>query len=109
MGEQDTKAALISPVLRALGWDVEDVEQVRHEYRQELTLQQGLQPAALCRCQPNSIHHSADQPRQSLGLVLGQRDQALGHPGVQRHLGDLGQPIHGPLALGVTGNPVYRF
>ena len=40
LGEQDTKATLISPVLRALGWDVEDVEQVRHEYR----------------------HHSADRP-----------------------------------------------
>ena len=35
LGEQDTKAALISPVLRALGWDVEDVEQVRHEYRHQ--------------------------------------------------------------------------
>ena len=33
LGEQDTKAALVSPVLRALGWNVEDVEQVRHEYR----------------------------------------------------------------------------
>jgi hypothetical protein len=35
LGEQDTKAALVSPVLRALGWDVEDVEQVRHEYRHQ--------------------------------------------------------------------------
>ncbi len=35
LGEQDTKVGLISPVLRALGWDVEDVEQVRHEYRHQ--------------------------------------------------------------------------
>ncbi len=29
IGEQDTKAALIVPVLRALGWDVEDLEDVK--------------------------------------------------------------------------------
>lgn len=33
LGEQDTKAALIVPVLRALGWDVEDLEDVKLEYR----------------------------------------------------------------------------
>lgn len=33
IGEQDTKAALIVPVLRALGWDVEDLEVVKLEYR----------------------------------------------------------------------------
>lgn len=33
IGEQDTKAALIAPVLRALGWDVEDLEDVKLEYR----------------------------------------------------------------------------
>jgi hypothetical protein len=33
IGEQDTKAALIVPVLRALGWDVEDPEDVKLEYR----------------------------------------------------------------------------
>lgn len=33
IGEQDTKAALIVPVLRALGWDVEDLEDVKLEYR----------------------------------------------------------------------------
>lgn len=33
VGEQDTKAALIVPVLRALGWDVEDLEDVKLEYR----------------------------------------------------------------------------
>ena len=33
IGEQDTKAALIDPVLRALGWDVEDLEEVQREYR----------------------------------------------------------------------------
>src|SRR5216684_2381052 len=31
--EQNTKAALIDPVLRALGWDVEDVEEVHREYK----------------------------------------------------------------------------
>ena len=33
IGEQDTKAALIVPVLRALGWDIEDLEDVKLEYR----------------------------------------------------------------------------
>jgi hypothetical protein len=34
VGEQNTKAALIEPVLRVLGWDVEDVDEVHREYRQ---------------------------------------------------------------------------
>lgn len=33
MTEQNTKASLIDPILRAIGWDVEDVEEVVHEYR----------------------------------------------------------------------------
>lgn len=33
IGEQNTKAALIVPVLRALGWDVEDLDEVQLEYR----------------------------------------------------------------------------
>jgi len=33
IGEEDTKGTLIVPVLRALGWDVEDREEVRREYR----------------------------------------------------------------------------
>lgn len=33
IGEQDTKAALVVPILRALGWDVEDLEDVKLEYR----------------------------------------------------------------------------
>jgi hypothetical protein len=33
IGEQDTKAALIVPVLRSLGWDVEDLEDVKLEYK----------------------------------------------------------------------------
>ena len=32
LNEQDTKATLIEPVLRALGWKVEDVDEVRREY-----------------------------------------------------------------------------
>jgi Restriction Enzyme Adenine Methylase Associated/Type I restriction enzyme R protein N terminus (HSDR_N) len=33
MGEQNTKATLIVPVLRALGWNVEDLDEVHLEYR----------------------------------------------------------------------------
>jgi hypothetical protein len=33
INEQNTKAALIDPVLRALGWDIEDVEEVHREYK----------------------------------------------------------------------------
>jgi Restriction Enzyme Adenine Methylase Associated/Type I restriction enzyme R protein N terminus (HSDR_N) len=33
IGEQNTKATLIVPVLRALGWDVEDLDEVHLEYR----------------------------------------------------------------------------
>lgn len=35
IGEQDTKATLIVPVLRALGWDVEDLEDVKLEYKRK--------------------------------------------------------------------------
>lgn len=31
--EEDTKATLINPVLRALGWDLEDLHEVRHEFK----------------------------------------------------------------------------
>ena len=31
--EQDTKASLIDPVLRALGWDLEDLDEVKWEYK----------------------------------------------------------------------------
>src|SRR5688572_2773570 len=31
--EQDTKATLIVPVLRALGWDMEDLDEVKLEYK----------------------------------------------------------------------------
>lgn len=33
LNEQNTKATLIEPVLRALGWDVEDVEEVQREFK----------------------------------------------------------------------------
>jgi Restriction Enzyme Adenine Methylase Associated len=33
IGEQNTKLSLINPVLRALGWDVESLDDVHHEYR----------------------------------------------------------------------------
>jgi predicted type IV restriction endonuclease len=37
IGEQDTKAALIVPLLRALGWDVENLDEVRLEYKRRPT------------------------------------------------------------------------
>jgi hypothetical protein len=33
IGEQNTKLTLVNPALRALGWNVEDLEDVRHEFR----------------------------------------------------------------------------
>jgi hypothetical protein len=33
IGESNTKATLITPLLRALGWDVEDLNEVRLEYK----------------------------------------------------------------------------
>ena len=33
LNEQNTKTALIDPVLRALGWDVGDLEEVQQEYK----------------------------------------------------------------------------
>ena len=33
IGEQNTKATLIVPVLRALGWNVEDLDEVHLEYK----------------------------------------------------------------------------
>lgn len=33
IGEQNTKSVLISPVLRALGWDMEDLDEVQLEYK----------------------------------------------------------------------------
>lgn len=33
IGEQNTKATLVEPVLRALGWNVEDLEEVSREYK----------------------------------------------------------------------------
>ena len=32
IGETDTKSVLIDPILRALGWDVEDLDEVKREY-----------------------------------------------------------------------------
>jgi hypothetical protein len=33
MGEQNTKASLIQPILEALGWDVRDPDEVHHEFK----------------------------------------------------------------------------
>jgi predicted type IV restriction endonuclease len=35
IGEENTKATLIDPVLEALGWDLRDIEEVRREYRRK--------------------------------------------------------------------------
>jgi hypothetical protein len=35
VGEQNTKAALIDPLLAALGWDIEDIDEVSREYRRK--------------------------------------------------------------------------
>ncbi len=35
IGEQDTKAALIEPLLTALGWDLQDLDEVTREYRKD--------------------------------------------------------------------------
>ncbi|MEK6190911.1 MAG: restriction endonuclease [Chloroflexota bacterium] len=35
IGEQNTKAVLINPILRALGWDLEDLEEVVLEYKRK--------------------------------------------------------------------------
>jgi hypothetical protein len=35
IGEQNTKAVLINPVLRALGWDLEDLDEVELEFRRK--------------------------------------------------------------------------
>ncbi len=34
LDEQNTKASLIDPVFRSLGWDMEDLDEVRREYKQ---------------------------------------------------------------------------
>ena len=33
IGEQNTKAALIDPLLVALGWDLQEIDEIRREYR----------------------------------------------------------------------------
>jgi len=33
IGEENTKATLIAPILQALGWDVRDFDEVEHEYK----------------------------------------------------------------------------
>lgn len=35
IGEQNTKAALIEPLLAALGWDIEDIDEVSREYKRK--------------------------------------------------------------------------
>jgi type I site-specific restriction endonuclease len=35
IGEQNTKAALIDPLLVALGWDLQEIDEIRREYRRK--------------------------------------------------------------------------
>jgi hypothetical protein len=44
IGEQNTKAALIVPVLRSLGWNVEDLDEVQLEYGIDFTSHYPLLP-----------------------------------------------------------------
>ena len=37
LGEQNTKAALIDPILIALGWDLQEIDEVRREFRRKGT------------------------------------------------------------------------
>ena len=66
LGEQNTKATLIDPVIRALGWDVEDVEEVQREYR----------------------HRSRDKPVDYALLVLGAPSLFIEAKGLGENLSD---------------------
>ena len=35
IGEQNTKAALIDPLLSAMGWELQEIDEVRREYRRK--------------------------------------------------------------------------
>jgi predicted type IV restriction endonuclease len=35
VGEENTKAALIDPILTALGWDLQNIDEVQREYRRK--------------------------------------------------------------------------
>ena len=35
IGEQNTKAALIDPLLTAMGWELQEIDEVRREYRRK--------------------------------------------------------------------------
>jgi predicted type IV restriction endonuclease len=66
LGEQNTKATLIDPVIRELGWNVEDVEEVQREYR----------------------HRSRDKPVDYALLVLGVPSLFIEAKGLGENLGD---------------------
>jgi hypothetical protein len=38
VGEQNSKAALIDPLLAALGWDIENIAEVSREYRRKVNV-----------------------------------------------------------------------
>jgi hypothetical protein len=38
VGEQNSKAALIDPLLAALGWDIENIAEVPREYRRKVNV-----------------------------------------------------------------------
>jgi len=54
LNEQNTKATLIEPVLRALGWNVEDIEEVVHEFRVK-SRHEAVDYGLLVQRKPNNI------------------------------------------------------
>ena len=58
IGEKDTNAALIVPVLRALGWDVEDLEEVKLEYAVDRRTILSTMPSSCCEARACSSGRS---------------------------------------------------
>ena len=55
IGEQNTKATLIAPVLRALGWNVEDLDEVHLEYRYK-SQDKPVDYALMLQRKPRAVH-----------------------------------------------------
>lgn len=73
--EQNTKATLIEPLLRALGWDTEDMDQVVHEYRRPRSKDNPVDYGLLVAAEPRlfveakALGHSLDDPRWASQIV----------------------------------------
>jgi hypothetical protein len=84
IGEQDTKAALVVPVLRALGWDVEDLEDVKLEYRRRPAVSRRLR--ALPAAEPAPVHRGEVARRPHRRRQVGEPDPGL-RDGRRRRVG----------------------